>query len=112
MNLLEETRKKLEAHGKNVFDIVWFGTRKYHFIADIQTLFSLEYDEDFGAVEIPLDLVVVGTGWWLERHEYDGSEWWEYKEVPVCPKVVATTRSLFPHPGDETARLTDNKNVL
>lgn len=22
---------------------------------------------------------------WLERHEYDGSEWWEYKTMPTEP---------------------------
>ena len=28
------------------------------------------------------DLVVVGDNWWIERRDYDGSEWWEYKEKP------------------------------
>lgn len=36
--------------------------------------------------ETPLDVledfVVVGDNWWIERHEYDGNEWWEYKEKP------------------------------
>lgn len=26
--------------------------------------------------------MVVGDDWWLERHEYDGSEWWEFKRLP------------------------------
>ena len=24
----------------------------------------------------------LGRDFWLERHEYDGSEWWEYKSIP------------------------------
>ena len=32
------------------------------------------------ALEVAEDLVVVGDNWWIERHEYDGNEWWEYKE--------------------------------
>lgn len=29
-------------------------------------------------------------GSWFERHEYDGSEWWEYKEKPAVDKVFNT----------------------
>ena len=29
------------------------------------------------------DLVLVGDGWWIERCEYDGSEWWEFKTIPT-----------------------------
>lgn len=31
------------------------------------------------------DLIVCGKNWWLERHEYDGAEWWEFKEYRSKP---------------------------
>lgn len=36
----------------------------------------------YGAAHVPTDLAIVGKGWWLERGEYDGSEWWNFKETP------------------------------
>ena len=27
-----------------------------------------------------------GSDWWLERGEYDGSEWWEFRREPVKDK--------------------------
>jgi len=29
-----------------------------------------------------VSLTVAGDDWWLERHGYDGSEWWEFKTLP------------------------------
>ena len=34
-------------------------------------------------IDVPADLIIVGEDWWLERHEYDCSEWWEYKTLPT-----------------------------
>ena len=45
---------------------------------------KIDYDPSWGCEYIPRNLVVVGPDWWLERHEYDGSEWWEFKRVPVA----------------------------
>ena len=28
-------------------------------------------------------VIVFEDGTWLERGEYDGSEWWEYKQKPT-----------------------------
>jgi len=28
----------------------------------------------------------VGDDWWLERHEYDGSEWWVFQKLPIKPQ--------------------------
>ena len=30
-------------------------------------------------------LRIVGKDWWLEREEYDGSEWWEFRTFPQKP---------------------------
>jgi hypothetical protein len=32
-----------------------------------------------------MTLQLVGETFWIERAEYDGSEWWEYKEIPKRP---------------------------
>jgi hypothetical protein len=88
MNLLDETVEKLRQHNKTIFDVLWFGTRSKQWGADIQTLFNIEYDAGFGRVYVPEDLIVVGDNWWLERHEYDGSEWWEFKSMPAKPEAV------------------------
>ena len=41
----------------------------------------------FGGAEVNENLFVVGADWWLERHEYDGSEWWEFKTLPTKPPL-------------------------
>lgn len=43
---------------------------------------DFEYDEDFGLQYVG-GVIVFTDGSWLERAEYDGSEWWRYKKVPV-----------------------------
>ncbi len=87
MNLLQETKDLLESHGKCISDVCWFGIRDTAEIeGDIQDVFSIEYDNGFGYHNIPLGLVVVGFGWWLERWEYDGSEGWEFKTTLRKPE--------------------------
>lgn len=44
-----------------------------------------DYDNVFDAPKVAEELIVVGDNFWLERHEYDGSEWFEYKEFPKMP---------------------------
>lgn len=83
-NLLDETIAILTRHGKAPGDVVWVGNAKYSGSwLDFAALANFEYDAGYGAECIPLDLRVVGHSWWLERHEYDGSEWWEFKALPV-----------------------------
>lgn len=45
-----------------------------------------EYNPGFGAQE--LFGMIVFDDCWLERHEYDGSEWWEFKKLPTEPEWV------------------------
>ena len=83
--LLEETLEQLKAAGKSTDDVKWVGSRDGKFVAPwkvAEPMFNVDYDSGFGAQEVAPDLVVVGQDWWLERHEYDGSEWWEYKTMP------------------------------
>ena len=48
---------------------------------------NFEYDDGYGTQQLH------GTVWladnaWLERGEYDGSEWWEYKQTPNLPDYL------------------------
>ena len=82
MNLLDETLKCMEEHNKTEFDVKFVSSFRLctdweHFKLNS----NFEYDDGYGCNEINLNLKIVGDNWWLERHEYDGSEWWEYKEI-------------------------------
>lgn len=86
MNLLTETVEKLQKNGKVPGDVLWVGTLDGTESSQwdaFALLANIEYDEGFGGNEIRMSLTVVGDGWWLERHEYDGSEWWEFKSLPA-----------------------------
>ena len=98
MNLLKETIEELKIHGKTIQDIVWVGDRKISIpIEHFLELADVEYDNGYGGEEVYMDLLVVGTDWWLERGTYDGSEWWEFKSLPIKPtkthKVSGIVRS-------------------
>ena len=85
-NLLKETKAELKEHGKTFEDVTWIGCDKFQITKnDFIKCANQEYDDGYGAQEVATDLLVVGSDFWLERHEYDGSEWWEYKELPKMP---------------------------
>lgn len=93
-NLLEETIEVLQRNGKTPKDVLWVGSKsgigtwdKFEAIADF------EYDDGYGGNEIHSSAKIVGPDWWLERGEYDGSEWWEFKRRPEQPDK-ATKLSL------------------
>ena len=91
MNLYEETLQILAENGKKEQDVLWIGTDDMVILQGwrgMEELFGFEYDDGFGGVEIN-QIMVVGDSWWLERHEYDGSEWWEYKQYPQMPKKTS-----------------------
>ena len=94
INFLEETLDMLKDCGKTEDDVLWVGrcedfTSGLTYVKNTLQWFkskaNFEYDNGYGGAEIPLSLVVVGDDFWLERHEYDGSEWWEYKRMPTEP---------------------------
>lgn len=96
MNLYTELVEKLKEYGKTVDDIEFVCGEDFY--VDIQEFLKLakrtNYDSGFGAQEIACDLMVVGKDWWLERHEYDGSEWFEFKQMPVKPNESKPIRTL------------------
>jgi hypothetical protein len=44
---------------------------------------DFEYDDGYGTQEL-YGIVWLPDGTWLDRGEYDGSEWWTYR---VCPEI-------------------------
>lgn len=84
-NLLQETIKVLAAHKLTPKDVVWVGSEDGTYATNwdgFAKIADREYNSGLGGQEVIRDLVVVGEDWWLERHEYDGSEWWEFKQLP------------------------------
>lgn len=98
-NLFDETKEILKKHEKTILDIIWVGSKDGMWnlpLYDLYAVFNVEYNSGYGGQEIATDLVVVGKDWWLERHEYDGSEWWGYKEMPsvsnTTQKIIKTVK--------------------
>jgi hypothetical protein len=53
------------------------------FLSDIDR----NYDNGYGGQEID-GMIWYEDGTWTTRGEYDGSEWWEYHEVPEIPDYL------------------------
>lgn len=56
---------------------------------DFLTELDFEYDDGFGSEYLGGTLWFI-EGTWAERGEYDGSEWWEYHELPPIPEELTT----------------------
>jgi hypothetical protein len=98
MNLLAETLEALRKNGKSPADVCFVQTgradsaeprRQLGGWADFERVANIEYDDGLGVNYIDSTLVIVGDDWWLERDEYDGSEWWEYKTHPKAFDLAA-----------------------
>ena len=86
VNLLEETRRDLELHGKTFDDVKWIELRGKELPVELFIMKAdFAYDNGYGSAEIDETLMIVGDGWWLEREEYDGSEWWAFRTAPEKP---------------------------
>ena len=96
MNLLKETKEILTEHGLTLNDIKWVGCVKFRIpIEQFINLANDNYDDGFGAAEVAEDLIVVGNDWWLERKEYDGAEWWEFKQYPKMPEDIKQIKRVM-----------------
>lgn len=96
MNLLTETENVLKQNGKTWADV------KYICQGDSQIPIEVykqaadrQYDNGYGGAEVADNLYIVGKGWWMERAEYDGAEWWEFKKKPAIPKKTAESVNIF-----------------
>ena len=97
MNLLNETIEILKDNGKTEQDVLWVGNEEKYSISweEFSKIANKEYDEGYGSEEVCKDVLVVGKNFWLERHQYDGLEWWEYKTMPIQPKKGEKIKNLF-----------------
>lgn len=88
INLLKETKEILERHGLTLEDIKWVSADEGLIPVELFLIKAdHEYDDGYGSVKVDPCLIVVGDGWWLERREYDGSEWWAFCAAPVKPNT-------------------------
>ena len=91
MNLLDETLEHLKQVGKTPADVSWvkFGKEDQFYCSwdEFAAVASFTYDNGYGGAEVCTGLKIVGADWWVERGEYDGSEWWEFKTKPEKPKA-------------------------
>lgn len=84
-NLWEETIKILSEYGKTFDDVLFIQGDNFEITKDNFEIVAkhTDYDSGFGAQLVAMDLVLVGKDWWIERDEYDGSEWWDFKAIPL-----------------------------
>lgn len=55
---------------------------------DVRKAFkNLDYDAGYGSQEL-FGVVKFNNGTWLERDEYDGSEWWTHVYPPEMPEKL------------------------
>ena len=101
-NLLKETLELLEINNKKENDVKWVGTSTYKTTwEDFKKNADVDYESGFGSSKVAEDLLVVGEKWWLERGEYDGSEWWDYKEMPKEPTETIELKALTVNQADD-----------
>lgn len=95
MNLKDETLKILTEHNKTIDDIIFISGDDFYINKDLfWKLADTEYYSGYGGQQVATDLVIVGDNWWLERSEYDGAEWWEFRTKPCKPKTHSTINCL------------------
>lgn len=83
MNLKEETLKVLHNRGKRKEDVKYVCGEDFQIsLEQFWELADTEYDSSYGAPEIATDLMLIGEDFWMERGEYDGAEWWNFRTMP------------------------------
>jgi len=104
MNLLQETIEVLERYKYSPSDVQWVGTHDIWMTWDefASLAATADYDDSYGSAKVAQDLLVVGTGWWLRRCEYDGSEWWK-----MCVPILKPDKHYIP-----SALTVDQANAL
>ena len=98
MNLLNETRDILLSNNKTFDDVLFVGDGSTHTKMTVKEFLehaNVEYNDGYGLEDINTNLILVGKDFWLERHEYDGSEWWEYKSMPNINDFVDGVVYIF-----------------
>lgn len=93
-NLYNETLQVLNEHNKSFDDVLNiviiyeddYQHDKEEYIIDkndfIEIAKTINYDSGYGLPEINESLKIIGKDWYMEREEYDGSEWWDFRIKP------------------------------
>lgn len=79
-NLLEETVQYLKEFDKTPSDVLYVTDFKSYCTWEdfARQAAAVNYNSSFGLQEISPNLTIVGDDWFIERQEYDGSEWWQF----------------------------------
>ena len=99
MNLLTETIKDIKTSGHAIKDIVFIGSESSGHCCnwdEYKVVANIGYDSGYGAQEVAKDLIIVfsdGSQMW--RHEYDGSENWDYSLPFIMPEVKKTLTKVM-----------------
>lgn len=95
-NLLDETVEFLEKYGKTLDDVLYIQGDDFEITRkNFETVArDTNYDSGYGDQHVPKDLVLVGEGWWIERYEYDGAEWWDFKSIPARKQYMKNITNL------------------
>jgi hypothetical protein len=97
-NLLKETINDIARSGHVPTDIVFIGsagTGHECTWAEFCVLADIHYDSGFGSQKVATDLIIVfrdGTKMW--RHEYDGSEYWDFSYPFKRPQFAHPIKRL------------------
>lgn len=95
MNLLKETLNALKAYNKTEEDVRWVGSDEYLTSwSKFKEIADTDYHAGFGSAKVAEDLIIAGDNWWLERSEYDGSEGWEFRTMPIKPTKEIDLKAL------------------
>lgn len=89
-NLLLETEKILQEHGKTFNDVTWAGIKGVCKVPldDFKKAIDEEYDAFAGdAPNVPKGLVVCGKDFYLSRAFNGLFEGWKYTEIPTEPET-------------------------
>lgn len=95
-NLLKETVSALAENGKTISDIVAVQGDDFGISIDefIQLASETNYRKCYGTQEVAEDLIIIGKDWWLERVEYNGSEWWKFRQFPQIKSNIKSVSQL------------------
>ena len=95
-NLLDETVEFLKGCGKTLDDVLYIQGDDFEITKkNFETIArDTNYHSGYGAQHVPKDFVLVGEDWWIERDEYDGAEWWNFKSIPARKNYMKSITNL------------------
>lgn len=76
----------LEIHDEEILCIN-IGDTFSEIVNKFDNIKNRSYNGGYGSQEL-YGIIWFKDGSWLERGEYDGSEWWEYKTTPEIPDFL------------------------